>query len=97
MRQNCVRNASKMRGTPWGEHLLDDTDQREISCHLRECQMAVFKQGGHFNMPQCNLKMRILVLQKAQISFEPGFGAYQGLAQKIKVPFSWIFSFFLRF
>ena len=23
-----------------------------------------------------------------QISFEPGFGAYQGLAQKIKVPFS---------
>ena len=32
-----------------------------------------------------------------QISFEPGFGAYQGLAQKIKVPFSRIFSFFLQF
>ena len=29
--------------------------------------------------------------------FEPGFGAYQGLAQKIKVPFSRIFSFFLQF
>ena len=32
-----------------------------------------------------------------QISFEPGFGAYQGLAQKIKVPFFRIFSFFLQF
>ena len=29
--------------------------------------------------------------------FEPGFGAYQGLAQKINVPFSRIFSFFLQF
>ena len=32
-----------------------------------------------------------------QISFEPGFGAYQSLAQKIKVAFSRIFSFFLQF
>ena len=32
-----------------------------------------------------------------QISFKPGFGAYQSLAQKIKVPFSRIFSFFLQF
>ena len=29
-----------------------------------------------------------------KISFEPGFGAYQSLAQKIKAPFSRIFSFF---
>ena len=29
-----------------------------------------------------------------QISCEPGFGAYQGLAQKIKVPFSRIFPSF---
>ena len=28
-----------------------------------------------------------------QISFEPGFGAYQGLAQKIKVAFFWFSSF----
>ena len=34
---------------------------------------------------------------KYQISFEPGFGAYQGLAQKIKVPFSRIFCLFLQF
>ena len=33
----------------------------------------------------------------AQISFEPGFGAYQSLAQVLKVPFSRIFSFFLQF
>ena len=32
-----------------------------------------------------------------QISFEPGFGAYQGLAQKIKVPFCTIFCSFLQF
>ena len=32
-----------------------------------------------------------------RISFEPGFGAYQGLAQKIEVAFSRIFSFFLQF
>ena len=31
-----------------------------------------------------------------QISFEPGFGAYQGLAQKIEVPFSRMFCLFLR-
>ena len=30
-----------------------------------------------------------------QISFEAGLGAYQGLAQKIKVPFSRIFCFFV--
>ena len=32
-----------------------------------------------------------------QMSFEPGFGAYQSLAQKIKVPFAMIFFFFLQF
>ena len=32
---------------------------------------------------------------KNAISFEPGFGAYEDLAQKIRVPFSRIFSFFL--
>ena len=32
-----------------------------------------------------------------QISFESGFGAYQSLAQKIKVPFSKVFSFVLQF
>ena len=25
---NCVKNASKMLGTPWGEHFLDDTDRK---------------------------------------------------------------------
>ena len=34
---------------------------------------------------------------KNQISFKPGLGAYQSLAQKIKVAFSRIFSFFLQF
>ena len=34
---------------------------------------------------------------EGQISFKPGFGAYQSLAQKIKVPFSMIFFFFLQF
>ena len=34
---------------------------------------------------------------RSQISFEPGFGAYQSLAQKLKVPFLRIFSFFLQF
>ena len=33
----------------------------------------------------------------SQISFEPGFGAYQGLAQKIKAPFSLIFRLFPQF
>ena len=33
----------------------------------------------------------------SQISFEPGFVAYQSLAQKIKVSFSRFFSFFLQF
>ena len=32
-----------------------------------------------------------------QLSFEPGSGAHQSLAQKIKVPFSRIFSFFPQF
>ena len=32
-----------------------------------------------------------------QISFEPGLGAYQSLAQKMRVPFSKIFSFSLQF
>ena len=32
-----------------------------------------------------------------QISFEPGFAAYQSLAQKMKVSFSRFFSFFLQF
>ena len=34
---------------------------------------------------------------KLQISSEPGFGAYQSLAQKIKVPFSRILCLFLQF
>ena len=34
---------------------------------------------------------------RGQISFEQGFGACQSLAQKIKVPFSKIFSVFLQF
>ena len=38
-----------------------------------------------------------IVLQIPQISFEPGFGAYQSLAQVLKAPFSRIFSFFLQF
>ena len=36
-------------------------------------------------------------LGNAQIVFEPGFGAYQGLAQKAKVPFSEVFCWFLQF
>ena len=46
------------------------------------------------------LKIRFIASGKGaeilQISFEPGFGAYQSLAQKIKVPFSAIFCFFLQ-
>ena len=38
-----------------------------------------------------------LHIEICQISFEPGFGAYQRLAQKIKVSFSKSFSFFLQF
>ena len=38
-----------------------------------------------------------ILVADSQISFEPGFGAYQSLAQKIKVAFSRIVSFFLQF
>ena len=37
------------------------------------------------------------IITLTQISFEPGFAAYQSLAQKIKVSFSRFFSFFLQF
>ena len=37
------------------------------------------------------------LFEESQISFEPVFGAYQSLAQKIEVPFSRIFCFFLQF
>ena len=47
----------------------------------RECDITVFVKGRRTN----------------QISFEPGFGAYQGLAQKIKVPLSEVFCLFLQF
>ena len=69
--------------------------------------MSQILEGVHFGASTCLACVRtrsntgekswrnIYVL--VQISFEPGFGAYQGLAQKIKVPFSRIFSFFLQF
>ena len=52
---------------------------------------AVFKREWNFHAKSLKIS------SVHQISFEPGFGAYQGLAQKIKVPFSRIFSVFLQF
>ena len=47
-----------------------------------------------------NISLVLLIFRSTLlylISFEPGFGAYQGLAQKIEVPFSRIFRLFLQF
>ena len=45
-----------------------------------------------------SLRQPHFLTNMVQISFEPGFGACQGLAQKIKAPFSLVFRFsFLSF
>ena len=45
----------------------------------------------------CMSEIMLSPTDSAQISLEPGCGAHQSLAQKIKVPFSRIVSFFLQF
>ena len=59
------------------------------------------QKGGFVKERFCKMCPRSVFLYRrsgfVQIAFEPGFGAYQGLAQKIKVPFSRIFCLFLQF
>ena len=61
---------------------------------LPEAARADIVRGGWPAGSKPTNKFAYARLSRAQISFQPGFGAYQGLAQKIKVPFSRIFCSF---
>ena len=51
---------------------------------------------GKFRGTPRYTSIKLLALE-GSVSFEPGFAAYQSLAQKIKVSFFRFFSFFLQF
>ena len=57
------------------------------------------RRAGSFSFsgPKLPTKKSLTTSKEVQISFEPGFGAYQSLAQKMQVLFPRIFSFFLQF
>ena len=56
------------------------------------CRGAFFRHGGGARKQPIDQRA-----PNGQISFEPGFGAYQGLAQEMKVPLSRFFRLFLQF